>query len=126
MARDKKTKRIDTSPDAKPLTDNPFAALSAAGLPEGSPSVPTPPEQECPASRYRVGKTAKGGFHVSIEKRAAGKTVTIIHNVEGDGETLARDLKKHCGTGGTFTGSTVELQGDVREKVGTLLRKWVG
>lgn len=126
MSRQPKPKRIDTSAAPERLTDNPFAALRADGLPQAAPEIPSKPENPSPSRPYRVKKSAKGTYHLSIERRAAGKTVTIVHNVEGDGETLARDLKKHCGTGGTFTGRAVELQGDVREKVGTVLKTWLG
>ena len=36
---------------------------------------------------------------------------------------VAGELKRACGTGGTVVDNTVELQGDVRERVRTLLAK---
>ena len=36
---------------------------------------------------------------------------------------LAGELKRACGTGGTVVDNTVELQGDVRERVRPLLAK---
>ena len=126
MVREKKSRRVDTEATPKPLTDNPFAVLSPNGLPAGTPvEEAAPRETEC-TRVYRVRKTSKGGYHLSMEKRAAGKVVTRIHNVEGDGDALARELKKHCGVGGTYTDGVVELQGDVRGKVETLLKRWLG
>jgi translation initiation factor 1 (eIF-1/SUI1) len=122
----KKRFKVDISAPASPLTDNHFAKLSAQGLPPGEPPEQPDTRPTPPARPYRVAKTAKGGYHLSIEKRAAGKVVTIIHRVEGDGDALARELKKHCGVGGTFADTTIELQGDVRAKVEPLLKKWLG
>lgn len=125
MAQNKKKTRIDVSSSPAPLTDKPFASLRADGLPAADlPAAAASP----PAFRshpYRVAKTAKGGYHLSVEKRAAGKVVTLLHRVEDDGNALARELKKHCGVGGTYADGIVELQGDVREKVETLLKKWM-
>ncbi len=36
-------------------------------------------------------------------------------------EDLARALKRQCATGGTVKGRTIELQGDVRDRVAELL-----
>ena len=36
---------------------------------------------------------------------------------------LARDLKRHCGTGGALKGDTVEIQGDQRDTVVEALEK---
>ena len=105
-------------PPPPPHTEN--LPPGPAPAPETAP--PPPAREKRP---YRVRKTAKGGFHLSIEKRASGKVVTIVHGVEGDGELLARELKKQCGVGGTYDDGAVELQGDVRGKVETLLRKWL-
>jgi translation initiation factor 1 len=54
----------------------------------------------------------------------AGKSVTVIdglpHNTEFLTE-LAGSLKKSCGTGGTVRPGAIELNGDVRERVRSLL-----
>jgi translation initiation factor 1 len=121
MSREKKS-RIATSHEASPLTDSPFAALSREGLPAGE-AAPTDCEPAASDRPYTVSKTAKGGYHLSVEKRAAGKVVTLVHGVQGDGEALARALKKACGVGGTFAGEVAELQGNVRNKVETLLKE---
>jgi hypothetical protein len=38
-------------------------------------------------------------------------------------EDLAQKLKRECGTGGTFTEDRVELQGELRDKVRTILQR---
>jgi translation initiation factor 1 len=46
-----------------------------------------------------------------------GKTVTVVRGLPaGDVETVAKDLKRYCGTGGAAKDGAVELQGDHREK----------
>ena len=49
---------------------------------------------------YMVLGSKKGGFPVSIESRAKGKKVTVIHNVSGDVSLLLSDLKSAVGSGG--------------------------
>ena len=55
-----------------------------------------------------------------------GKTVTVVTGLLLD-ETalvaLCRRLKSACGTGGTVRDGALELQGDHREQVGSLLAK---
>jgi translation initiation factor 1 len=49
-----------------------------------------------------------------------GKTATTISEIplsEAETRDLAKRLKQHCGVGGTARGSTIELQGDQRDKV---------
>lgn len=55
-----------------------------------------------------------------------GKTVTMISNIQHNPqviEDLARELKKHCGTGGTHYKKTIELQGDKVDQAKAYLRK---
>src|SRR5919202_4739310 len=51
-------------------------------------------------------------------KGRGGKTVTVNTGLPAAQlDTLARDLKRLCGTGGTVRGDTVEIQGDHRERL---------
>jgi translation initiation factor 1 len=53
-----------------------------------------------------------------------GKTVTIVRGLPGaDLVSVAADLKKLCGTGGTVKDGAVEIQGDHRDKVVTRLQQ---
>src|SRR5579871_1357694 len=48
-------------------------------------------------------------------KQRGGKTVTVITGVSGDDAvltSLAQQLKKLCGSGGTVKDGTIEIQGD--------------
>lgn len=62
-----------------------------------------------------------------IEKAGrGGKTVTVVYDLPRNAEflkSLCADLKRGCGTGGTATADTVELQGDHRDRVRELLRR---
>jgi translation initiation factor 1 len=59
----------------------------------------------------RVGRETKG---------RAGKGVTVITGVpvtEGELTTLAAELKRRCGSGGTVKNATIEIQGDHRDAI---------
>lgn len=72
--------------------------------------------------------TASDGFaHVRREtKGRKGKGVIVISNLGLDPEalkSLASKLKKTCGSGGSVVGETIEVQGDKRELIKTILEK---
>lgn len=53
-----------------------------------------------------------------------GKVVTLVQGFEGPAEALeelAKELKKHCGAGGSAKDGEAVIQGDVREKTGKFL-----
>ena len=50
-----------------------------------------------------------------VEKRPKGKVVTVVANLDPEGNdlaSLAATLKAKCGTGGTLKDGVIELQGD--------------
>ncbi len=54
-----------------------------------------------------------------------GKVVTVIRGLPGTAAaqvTLAAELKRLCGAGGTVKGGSLEIQGDHRERVAEYLR----
>lgn len=61
-----------------------------------------------------------------IEKQGrGGKTVTVVDNLPNNADflrTLSQDLKKACGVGGTAGEGRVELQGDQRDRIRSLLQ----
>lgn len=59
-------------------------------------------------------------------KGRGGKGVCIITGLslkEDALKELARQLKQHCGTGGTVKNNIIEIQGDQREKIKQFLEK---
>ena len=62
---------------------------------------------------------------VRIDRRQrAGKQVTLIEGFVGSGEDLsaqAKTLKTKCGVGGTAKDGEITIQGDLRDKICTLL-----
>jgi translation initiation factor 1 len=75
-----------------------------------------PQAEAVPASltvKLRLEKSGRGG-----------KAVTVLYDLPRNPaflKELAAALKKACGTGGTAKESTVELQGDYRERLRVLL-----
>ena len=66
-----------------------------------------------------------------LEKKGrGGKSVTVVANLPRNAAflaSLAADLKRACGTGGTAADGAVEIQGDQRERLRPLLaaKGWV-
>ena len=118
----KNMKRIPTS--GEPIRwKSPFATLKNMDLPpapEGKTPVPT--SDSAPLSP----KKTRG--RVDIIRQTAhrgGKTVTVVTGFTGislaEKETLAKDMQKACGAGGTVKEGRIEVQGDQRETVSRIL-----
>jgi translation initiation factor 1 len=60
-----------------------------------------------------------------LEKKGrGGKTVTVLYDLPDNAtflKELAQELKRACGTGGAVAENTVELQGDLRDRVREVL-----
>lgn len=102
------------------LGQNPFSALSGAGLPSFSPvSADQLAEKSVPErNRGRVDiKRATAG--------RGGKTVTLVTGFKGIGlpekEQLAKKMRAACGCGGTVKDGNIEIQGDQRDKIAAIL-----
>jgi translation initiation factor 1 len=99
-----------------PLSQNPFGALSGLDLPPGPETVP--------AAAAAPAKPAKLGRVVLRRETAerGGKTVVVAGDFapEHTGaqiEEWCRDVKRHCGCGGTVRGREIEIQGDQAARV---------
>ncbi|MBL9218726.1 MAG: translation initiation factor [Opitutaceae bacterium] len=102
------------------LGQNPFGALSGAGL----PVAPQPVVQ----SAAKRGEPARNRGRVDIKRTTAGrggKTVTLVTGFVGIGlpekESLAKKMRNACGCGGTVKDGDIEIQGDQREKIAQIL-----
>jgi translation initiation factor 1 len=90
------------------------------------------PVRECKCSARRVepvpSRPAGVVAKLRMEKKGrGGKTVTVIAGLPRNEhflDQLCQELKRACGTGGTVSEDTIELQGDLRDRVREyLLRK---
>ncbi|MGH8104505.1 MAG: translation initiation factor [bacterium] len=110
----------------QPLGQNPFGALSNAGLPAASAAgqpaglATRSPTGSVPAKKDRG--------RVDIKRTTAGrggKTVTIVTGFTGIGrpekESLAKKMRAACGCGGTVKDGNIEIQGDQRETIARIL-----
>ena len=120
MTSDKKI----TPDGGQSLAQNPFGALSGAGL----PSVPLPPAGRPGAAGPSAKVPPKNRGRVDIKRTTAGrggKTVTIVTGFTGIGlpekEQLAKKMRAACGCGGTVKDGEIEIQGDQRETVARIL-----
>ncbi len=74
-------------------------------------------------------QAAKGDGRVRVERQTKGrigKGVSLVTGVPLAGaelKSLAKELKKVCGTGGTVKDGIIEIQGDHREKLVEELKK---
>jgi translation initiation factor 1 len=118
----KEKKRIPTS--GGPITwTSPFAALKNAALPLTPEMQPGAPPCNVPAIAPK-----KNRGRVDIIRQTAhrgGKTVTVVTGFTGIGqaekETLAEEMQKACGAGGTVKEGRIEIQGDQRDAVACIL-----
>ena len=88
------------------------------------------PERDCKCSQNAAAKESIPNRLVAtlrMEKKGrGGKTVTVVDGLPRNAsflKDLCQELKRACGTGGAVGDGTVELQGDLRERVRELLLK---
>lgn len=117
--------RLTMAADGKIPTDgggglgqNPFGALSAAGLPVVPKSVLDQ------AAKTTAVKPPENRGRVDVRRETGnrgGKTVTVIDGFIGIGlpekEQLAKKMRAACGCGGTVKDGVIEIQGDHVEHV---------
>jgi len=76
-----------------------------------------------PAAQEALQHPVEGDGIVRIRRETkgrGGKAVTLIWGLEMDKSSLSelcKQLKQSCGTGGTVKDSTIEIQGDHRDKI---------
>ena len=79
------------------------------------------PYKQCRCDQPSTSKKSDGIVRIMRDrKHRGGKTVTVITGVPASNEvitTLAQQLKKLCGSGGTVKDGVIEIQGDHCEKV---------
>lgn len=82
-------------------------------------------KQACESREQKTLEPEKQRLIVRIDRRQrAGKQVTLVEGFVGtddDLSALAKTLKVKCGVGGTAKDGEITIQGDLRDKVTTLL-----
>lgn len=84
-----------------------------------------PPGVEKTAAKPLVSPSSQTA-KVAVEKRKRGKLMTVVRGlaaVENDLPALLKQLKNHCGAGGTVKEDQVEIQGDHLERIRQTLAK---
>lgn len=117
-----KKKRMPTGGEPIAWT-NPFAALKNGDLPLVPEVWPDVAQRDAAPIAPK-----KNRGRVDIIRQTAhrgGKTVTVVTGFTGIGpaekETLAKEMQKACGAGGTVKEGRIEIQGDQREAVARIL-----
>jgi translation initiation factor 1 len=84
------------------------------------------PIQDCSCKKKTARPQGDGIIRVALEKKGrGGKTVSVITGLSGDDEALkplAAELKRRCGTGGTWKAGVIEIQGDHRDTLVEILK----
>lgn len=110
------------------LHQNPFAALSAAGLPAVAKVGAQPVTALAAKSSPAPVQALKNRGRVDIRRETGGrggKTVTVVAGFVGIGlpekEQLVKKMRGACGCGGTVKDGEIVIQGDQRETVARIL-----
>ncbi|MEP6593442.1 MAG: stress response translation initiation inhibitor YciH [Acidobacteriota bacterium] len=81
------------------------------------------PSASCRCSRKGADEAVPARVVAKLRMEKAGrggKTVTVVFGLPANAEflkELCQELKRSCGTGGAIVDGTVQLQGDLRERV---------
>lgn len=108
------------------INDDWKAALGAAFNynPEEATHEATEEPSDAPADA--LAEQGKQMLNVMLDKRNRnGKRVTLVTDFVGSDEalkSLAKELKQHCGVGGSARGGEILIQGDFRDKVLAFLK----
>lgn len=115
------------------LAQNPFGALSSAGLPAAAktPGAAAGAGMALPAGANQAAAKplpAKNRGRVDLRRETGGrggKTVTVIDGFVGIGlpekEQLTKKMRAACGCGGTVKDGAIVIQGDQRETIARIL-----
>lgn len=81
---------------------------------------------QCVCAKSAPAAPTQGPVRIAREtKGRGGKAVTVVRGLAMDAaalESLAKQLKAACGSGGTVKDGSIEVQGDHGEKIAALLR----
>lgn len=118
--RDRGEKKISIDTDLA-FGSNPFSSLDGSGLPEALPKSTREVKVLVKIEDQSLGNGER--LEVRREKSGrGGKTVTTIRGIppglgKDKRDRLLKSLKNSLGTGGTWSGQDMELQGDRRTEI---------
>lgn len=86
---------------------------------DGSLPLPEIPRRPKPAAAKSAAPAIPddGFVRVGCERRRGGSVTLVYGLAAGELATVAADLKRRCGTGGTVKDGIVALQGDKRDAI---------
>ncbi len=100
--------------------DNSRLVYSSDGGRIGSETA-SPKRKPVPQGRPRTARPADGVVRIHrTSKGRGGKTVTLVSGLPDNEralDALLKELKQHCGAGGTRDGAVLEIQGEHRERL---------
>ena len=77
-----------------------------------------------PVEDLTMSTQSNQNLRIHLERKRGGKILTVIRGYVGNTQNfneLARELKKSCGVGGSVKNDEILIQGNVREKVLSIL-----
>jgi translation initiation factor 1 len=86
------------------------------------------PAKDCKCSKRNATESVPGRLVAKLrmeKKGRGGKTVTVVYDLPRNDaflKELGARLKRECGTGGAVTGSGIEVQGEMRDRVRAILQ----
>jgi len=86
------------------------------------------PKRDCKCSHTFANQPLPARIQAKLrleKKGRGGKAVTVVYDLPNNEtflKALAGELKRACGAGGTVVEGGVEVQGDVRDRVRSLLQ----
>lgn len=108
------------------MNDDWKAALGAAFNYNPDEATQDTAEDTSDAPADALAEQGKQMLNVMLDKRNRnGKRVTLVTDFVGSDEALkmlAKELKQHCGVGGSARGGEILIQGDFRDKVLAFLK----
>ena len=86
---------------------------------DGSLPLPNEKRKKAPTNTTRKAPPDDGLVRVGCERRRAGSMTLVYGLGEAVIQSIAKDLKRRCGAGGSVKAGVVELQGDHRDEAVT-------
>jgi translation initiation factor 1 len=127
MAKRTRDQKMEVSSHLSGGLNPAFASLDGLHLPPPASSMES--EALVPVKEKEAASPKAGRVVLRRETgQRAGKTVVVVsgfesHITQTGIETMARELRKACGCGGTVQGREIEIQGDQPARVAEFFRQ---